>query len=293
MAEILDSREICGSIEKTIKEEIVYLPKLCLASISVGEDFSANVYQLSQEKVAETLGIKYLSINLAADISFDEFKEEIDKLNSDTGVTGIILNKPFFPLWKDVEVFSLIDVKKDVEGMHPINLGKFFIGNNQLGCSVDSMGVSTVGVVSPTVCSVVSLIKITKVSLRGKKVTIIGFSSLIGKPLALFLGDELATVSITHIATYQAGNLEDYVKGADIVISAVGKPHLIKGEWIKKGAVVIDVGTGEKNGKLTGDVEFSKARENASYITPVPGGIGRLTTMCLFHNLVVIAKNIL
>lgn len=277
MAVILDSRQICGGLERKIRKELCSVGKVCLASVAIGKDYAAGVYRSSQKKAAIKLGIEYRDIDLPADISTDEFKGQIDKLNKDNAVTGIILNKPFPLSWKDSEVFSLLDEKKDVEGMHPFNLGKFFMGEDQLR-------------VSPTVLSVIELIKKIKIDLCGKKVTVVGFSPLIGRPLAFFLGSAFATVSITHIETYKAGDLPSYVKNADIVISAAGKPGLIKGKWIKKGAVVIDVGTGQKEGRLSGDVDFDAAEKRASYITPVPGGIGRLTTMFLYYNLISAAK---
>ncbi len=124
------------------------------------------------------------------------------------------------------------------------------------------------------------------IDLYGKQVTIVGFSTLIGKPLALILGRKLASVAIAHIGTYESGKLPFYVKNSDIVVSAVGKPHIIKGQWIKKGAVVIDVGIGEFKGKVVGDVEFEKAKKKAAFITPVPGGVGKLTSLFLFKNLI-------
>ncbi|UCD15987.1 MAG: bifunctional 5,10-methylenetetrahydrofolate dehydrogenase/5,10-methenyltetrahydrofolate cyclohydrolase [Candidatus Omnitrophota bacterium] len=282
MAKILDSLKISQALEEEIKTKLKGLPKLCLGSVVIGDNYSAGVYQSSQRKVALRLGVEYRPIKLAGDVSFDKFKIEIGKLNKDKSVTGIILNKPFPLRWKDSEVFSLLDERKDVEGMHPVNLGKLFIG--------DTLGASDLLCISPTVLSVIALLGETKVNLTAKKVTIVGFSSLIGKPLALFLGSEFATVSITHIETYKAGDLPAYLEGADIVISAVGKPDLIKGDWIKKGAIVIDVGTGQKNGKLCGDVEFNVAKGKASYITPVPAGTGKLTTMFLYNNLILTAK---
>ncbi|MBU2251537.1 MAG: bifunctional 5,10-methylenetetrahydrofolate dehydrogenase/5,10-methenyltetrahydrofolate cyclohydrolase, partial [Candidatus Omnitrophica bacterium] len=160
---------------------------------------------------------------------------------------------------------------KDIEGMNPYNLGRLALGNPLF--------------IPPTVLSVLELIKFTGLALRGKKVTIIGASSIIGKPLALLLADKLATVTIAQIGTYEAGDLESYCRQADVLISAAGVPGLVKGDWIKKGAVVIDVGTAEKSSKISGDVEFEKAKESAAAITPVPGGVGRLTTLFLFDNL--------
>ena len=276
MAIIFDARKIYDSLLAEIKAKLEDMSTLCLASVVIGQDVSAKSYRSAQEKLAKELGIEYRSLDLKSDISFSEFKAEIEKLNKDVSVTGVIINKPFLSGWNDADVFYLIKEEKDVEGMHPANLGRFFLGQPRL--------------TSPTVLSVVEMLDESKVELRGKRVALVGFSSLIGRPLALWLGSKLATVSITHIATDEEGDLPSYIERADIVISAVGKPGLIKGEWIREGAIVIDVGTGHKDDKISGDVEFDKAKEKAAFITPVPGGVGKLTTMFLFHNLVLAYK---
>jgi methylenetetrahydrofolate dehydrogenase (NADP+)/methenyltetrahydrofolate cyclohydrolase len=160
--------------------------------------------------------------------------------------------------------------------MNPYNLGLLFIGEPLF--------------ISPTVLSILEFLKMTGVDLYGKQVTIVGFSTLIGKPLALILGRKFATVSIAHIATYETKLLPVYIKNADIVISAVGQPHLIKGNWVKDKAIVIDVGIGKKGARVVGDIEFAQASLKASYISPVPGGIGKLTPIYLFKNLIAAYK---
>jgi methylenetetrahydrofolate dehydrogenase (NADP+)/methenyltetrahydrofolate cyclohydrolase len=244
---------------------------------------------LNQKRIADNLGVKYYSVNLKANISFDRFKKEICALNNDRDITGIIINKPFPQGWEDGLVFSLLDAGKDVEGAHPLNLGKFFI-KSEVYFPPESFRSPFALCISPTVLSVISLLNKCKIDLYGRKATIVGFSSLIGKPLAFWLANKLVTVNIAHIATFESGYLAFYVKEAEILISAVGKPHLIRGEWIKKGAIVIDVGTGKRGNKLIGDVDFEGASKRASAITPVPGGVGKLTAMFLFHNLVLTAK---
>jgi len=272
MAIIFNAEKNYDSLLADIKAKLDSMPKLCLASVAIGGDVSAKSYRLAQEKLAKDLGIEYRPIDLKSEISSAEFNSEIDKLNKDLSVTGIILNKPFPSKWNDADVFTLLDENKDIEGMHPANLGRFFLAQPRF--------------VSPTVRSIQEMLDESGVILHGKKVALIGFSPLIGRPLALWLGSKLATVSITHIATFEAKDLPSYIKSADIVISAVGKPGLIQGKWIKKGAIVIDVGTGHKDSKISGDVEFDKAKKRAAFITPVPGGVGKLTTMFLYHNLV-------
>ncbi len=276
MAIIFNAQKKYDSLLAEIKIKLADLPKLCLASVAFGKDVSAKSYRASQKRLAEDLGIEYRPLDLGANNTFQDFKTEIKKLNQDKSVTGIILNKPFPSEWDDADVFSLLSEEKDIEGMHPDNLGRFFLGQPRF--------------ISPTVRSIMTMVDENNITLRGMRVALIGFSPLIGRPLALWLGSRLATVSITHIATYEKKDLPSYVKSADIVISAVGKPNLIKGEWIKEGAIVIDVGTGHKDNKISGDVEFDKAKERAGFITPVPGGVGKLTTIFLYHNLVLAYK---
>jgi len=272
MAKVLDPKDICNRLKEEIRTQLESLPKLCLASLLIGKETSE--YYQAQKKLAEELGVDFPVI--APAVSLSDLKSKVEKLNNDPKVTGIILNKPFPSEWKDQEVFSLLSPNKDIEGMHPLNLGRFFSGESKL--------------ISPTASSVIELLGETKTELQGKRVVIVGFSSLIGKPLTLFLAKEIATVTIVHIKTKKE-DLPFYITNADILISAAGVPGLIKGDWIKKGAIVIDVGTGKKGGKTVGDVEFDKAKEKAAAITPVPGGVGKLTTMFLFHNLLIAAKN--
>ena len=277
MGRILEAHSICVDLEQKIKQELKSLPQLCLASVAVGIDYAAQKYRSSQEKTSRELGIKYLAVDLPADTSFDLFKSKLEQLNSDKTVTGIIINKPFPSAWR---AEGLVDETKDVEGVNPVNLGKFLI-------TADSSQL----IIPPTVNSILKLLDAAEIDLKGKKVTLVGFSSIIGKPLALLLASEIATVTITH-KNSKPEDFQESIKGADVIISATGKPQLIKGSLIKQGAVVIDVGTGEENGKLCGDVEFDTAKEKAAVITPVPGGVGRLTTMCLFENLVLLAKKL-
>jgi methylenetetrahydrofolate dehydrogenase (NADP+)/methenyltetrahydrofolate cyclohydrolase len=253
----------------------------------VGQDESIKAYRLSQKKIADELGVEFRAIDLKSDITFQDLELEIRKLNEDESITGIIINKPF-PFGSEEDVFSLIDESKDVEGVNPANLGKLFLGNKGIADVISETPEAIL--LPPTVGSVLDILFLAlgDSDIYGKKVTIVGFSSIIGKPLALLLANSFATVSIAHIATYEKGDLASYVKGADILISAVGEPDLIKGAWIKEGAIVIDVGTSKNGNEITGDVEFEEASRKAAIITPVPGGVGKLTTLFLYHNLMLI-----
>jgi len=274
----LEVKRVYERLKEQIKDKVSALGQLTLASVRVGHDYSSGVYLLQQEKIALELGIDYLAVTLAPEAPLDKVLQKIEELNKDNSVAGIVLNKPFPAQWKEGAIFSAIDSQKDVEGVNPYNLGMLLIGKPKF--------------ISPTVMSVLEFLNIADVDLYGREVTIVGSSVLIGKPLAIILANDFATVSITHIATYEKGRLPFYINNADILISAVGKPCIIRGEWIKEGAVVIDVGVGQKDGKLTGDVEFDKAVQKASFITPVPGGVGKFTTLFLFENLIKAKQSI-
>lgn len=272
MADILDVDTIYTELKQGLKRAAAKLRRVALASLKVSNDYSLRFYLSSQKHLASELGIELNLIELSAKASINTLLKKIEELNCDKRIKGILINKPLPCAWDEGAIASRINVAKDIEGMNPCNIGKIFSGEPLF--------------ISPTVLSILECIKRSRIKMYGKDITIVGFSSLIGKPLAIILGKMFATVSITHIATYKAGHLPFYIKNADILISAVGKPHIIKGNWIKPGAVVVDVGTSRKDGKLVGDVEFESALKRASLITPVPGGVGRLTTLFLFKNFI-------
>ncbi len=276
MAELLKAALVYDSLKDEIKKNS---PKhLGLASVRIGEDYASQVYFSQQEKLAKDVGIDYKSVHLPGHVTLKQLAKEVVALNDDKKIKGVVINKPFPREWREEDVFSLIDTAKDIEGMNPYNLGLLFTGRPRF--------------ISPTVRSVLKFIEISKVDLRGAEVTLVGASLLIGKPLAIILANLFATVRLTHVATFERAMLEHHVKAADVVVTSVGKPDLIKGAWIKKGAVVVDVGIGHKDGKICGDVEFDAACKHAAFITPVPGGVGRLTTLFLFENLLKAAGKI-
>ncbi len=254
------------------KERNIKYPSIYVTDYYLDKTDAENIInRLREWQIDKKLeGIK-IGFSINSKLDENNFKEFYNK-NKNKKITGIVDNTPFPSNFTEELIFSTIDHKKDIEGMNPYNLGLLFVGEPLF--------------VSPTVLSILEFIKMSGIDLYGKQVTIVGFSTLIGKPLTLILGRKLATVTITHIGTYESGKLPFYIKNSDIVVSAVGKPHIIKGEWIKKGAVVIDVGIGEFNGKVVGDIEFEKAKRRAAFITPVPGGVGKLTSLFLFKNLI-------
>ncbi|NQT46328.1 MAG: bifunctional 5,10-methylenetetrahydrofolate dehydrogenase/5,10-methenyltetrahydrofolate cyclohydrolase [Candidatus Omnitrophica bacterium] len=276
-ATLLQGKNIATPLKESLKKEIEALkakkgraPRL--VALQVGENPASAVYLKSQIKTAEALGIEYELKTLDGSTSQDGVLAEIDKLNKDEAVTGIIIQLPL-PQGVDHRVImSALDPAKDAEGMHPANLGRVLLGEpGPAPCT-------------PVAC--MELIKSSGIKLRGVEAVIVGHSEIVGKPLSMMLLKEFATVSVCHIGTGERGLVPDYVKRAELLIVAVGKAGLIKGEWVKEGAIVVDVGINRVEGKLVGDVEFEEASKRAAQITPVPGGVGPLTVTMLMRNVV-------
>lgn len=276
-AVLLEGKIKAGEIRAQLKEEIeqlrsTYNASPYLVSIQVGENSASEVYIRSQQKLAFTLGIEYQLDKLAAETKEEQLLETIKKLNDDPKVNAVIIQLPL-PQGIDVKkIVSHLDPHKDAEGMHPENLGRIISGDCKIA--------------PPTPQAAMELIKSTGLNLYGKEAVVVGHSEIVGKPLALMLLNEFATTTVCHIATGERGLLPEHIARAEILIVAVGKANLIKGEWIKEGAVVIDIGINRVGDKLVGDVEFDKAKERAAFITPVPGGVGPLTVTFLMKNAV-------
>ena len=277
-AKLLDGKSLALDLKEKIASDVANLkskykktPKL--VSIQVGENPASEVYLRSQRKNAESLGINYALEKLDKSASQEELIKAIKKLNEDASVTGIILQMPLPSQIDAKSISKYISPIKDIEAVHPQNMGEIVFGNAKiLPC---------------TAASCMELLNsIEGLKLYGKEAVIVGHSEIVGKPLSLMLLSKFATTTVCHIATGERGNLPEFVKKAEILIVAVGKAGLVKGEWIKEGAIVIDVGINRIEGKIVGDVEFDKAQERASYITPVPGGVGPLTVAMLMKNLV-------
>jgi methylenetetrahydrofolate dehydrogenase (NADP+)/methenyltetrahydrofolate cyclohydrolase len=277
LAKLLEGKPIAEKIKEQIKSEVAKLGlKPVLTSIMVGENAGAESYAKSQKKTAENLGIEYQFHKLSADTTEDQLIQFIQKLNADKSIHGIIIQMPLPAQIDYKKISQFIAPEKDVEGMHPANIGKIVFGKATiLPC---------------TPAAVMELLKETAVDLYGKEVVVVGHSEIVGKPLDLLLLEKFATVTVCHIGTSKAGKLEEHVKNAEILIVAVGKAGLIKGDWVKEGAIVIDVGINRVGDKIVGDVEFDPAEKRAAWITPVPGGVGPLTVTMLMRNLVEAAK---
>ncbi len=277
MARLLEGKPIAEKIKEQIKQSVAGLnSKPVLASIQVGENAGASAYANSQKKTADLLGIEYQFHKLPAETSQAELINFIQKLNADKSVNGMIIQMPLPAQidYKKISQYILPD--KDIEGMHPANIGKLVFGK--------------AAIVPCTAAAVMELLKETGVDLYGKEVVVVGHSEIVGKPLVLLLLEKFATVTDCHIGTSKAGKLEEHIGKADILIVAVGKAGLIKGDLVKAGAIVIDVGINRVNDKIVGDVEFETAQARAAWITPVPGGVGPLTVAMLMRNLVEAAK---
>ena len=276
-ARLLEGRVIAAKIKENLQKEIEALTKKykhtpSLATIQVGENPASAVYLKSQIKTAEKLGIKFNLHSLDKNTTQDKLIQYIEKLNSDSSVNGILMQMPLPKGINSKEIPKYISPLKDVEGMHPENLGKILSGNTNIAPC--------------TAMAAFELIKSTGIDLYGKEAVIVGHSEIVGKPMGLLLLDKFATVTTCHIGTGERGMLAGHVKRAEILVVAVGRAGLIKGEWIKKDAIVVDVGINRVGDKLIGDVEFEEAAKRAMYITPVPGGVGPLTVTMLMKNVV-------
>ena len=274
-AQRLDGNALAKKIKGELRHEISRLRQATgtvphLVNILVGMDHGSCSYANSQKRVAEDIGIRYDLLNLPADISQQALIESIARCNTDPHIHGIMIHKPVPRAIDYRGAANFLNIEKDLEGINVTNIGKMLLGETQI--------------IPCTPSAVMEHIRSTKIDLRGKEAVIVGASEIVGKPLSLLLLRQEATVSVCHVATSEAGHLQEHIRRAEILIVAVGKPELIKGDWIRPGAVVIDVGINQVDNKIVGDVEFEKAEERASFITPVPGGVGPVTVVMLMRN---------
>lgn len=277
-ATVISGKDLAKKVKGNLKNDVELLKakgiETCLVVIIVGDDPASRVYVNNKKKACEEIGIKSIEYALGADTSEEELLALIDKLNKDKSVNGILLQLPLPKQINEEKVIMAINPEKDVDAFHPVNVGKIMTGNP------DFMPCTPAGVIK--------LIEETGIDIAGKECVVVGRSNIVGKPQAMLLLAKNGTVTICHSRTK---NLEEVCRRADILVVAVGKPEMIKGSAIKPGAVVIDVGINRtETKKLVGDVEFSSASEVASYITPVPGGVGPMTIAMLMENTVKAAK---
>ena len=272
MAQIINGKEIAQIMKDEMKQEVEKLKaegkSCCLAVVQVGQDPASSVYVSNKKKACEYIGIDSLSYELPEDTTEEELLSLIERLNNDDAVHGILCQLPLPRHINEKTVLNHICPKKDVDGFHPQNVGALVVGD--------------FGFVSCTPSGIIQLLKRSNIEMEGKHCVVIGRSNIVGKPMALLMLRENATVTICHSKTK---NLKEVCKEADILIVAIGKPLYINKDYIKPGAVVVDVGIHrDENNKLCGDVDFKDVEPLCSAITPVPGGVGPMTICMLMKN---------
>mgnify|MGYP001291136554 FL=1 len=291
MTHIINGREIAQNLRNNIKKEISELKNKFgsvpgLAVIQVGNIAASSVYVKAKTKNAQEVGIEVIDHHLEGSVSEEELLKLINTLNNKNNVHGILVQLPLPEHMHEQTILDSIHPDKDADGFHPVNVGKLSIAahndeNLLIPCT-------------PYGCLI--MLKGLNIDLIGKNAVVIGRSNIVGKPMAQLLIKESCTVTIAHSKTK---DLPGLCKNADIIIAAVGRPKMVKGEWVKEGAIVIDVGInrveilkdGEKKTVLVGDVEYNEVEKKASAITPVPGGVGPMTIACLLRNTTIAFKN--
>ncbi|WP_068671920.1 bifunctional methylenetetrahydrofolate dehydrogenase/methenyltetrahydrofolate cyclohydrolase FolD [Oceanobacillus sp. Castelsardo] len=279
-AEVINGKDLAQELRMNMKEEVTKLKQKGihphLTVVLIGDNPASKSYVKGKEKAAAEVGISSSLIELPASTSEEELLNLIHKLNDDITVNGILVQLPLPKHISEQKVIDTINPDKDVDGFHPINVGKMMLGEDTfLPC---------------TPYGIITMLKSRSIDIEGKHAVIIGRSNIVGKPVGQLLLNENATVTYCHSRTT---NLKEYTSKADILIVAIGRPNVITADDIKEGAVVIDVGINRlETGKLTGDVDFDSAVEKASYITPVPKGVGPMTIAMLLENTIKAAKGL-
>lgn len=274
MPKLIDGKKIALEIKNELKIKVEQLKKegkdICLAVIQVGNDAASTVYVNGKKKDCEYIGIRSLSYELPEKTTEKELLNLIENLNEDVNVHGILVQLPLpFHIQEEV-ITQAISPQKDVDGFHEVNIGRLCIGKKSFECC--------------TPAGIIQLLKRSGIEIEGKECVVIGRSNNVGKPIALLLLEENGTVTIAHSRTK---NLKEITKRADIVVAAIGKPKFITKEYLKPGAVVVDVGIHRnQDNTLCGDVDFADVAETVSAITPVPGGVGLMTRAMLMYNCV-------
>lgn len=275
MAELIDGREIALGIQQEVNEAFQSFkirpgeePKL--VALLVGDNKEAKLYAKAQKKAADSIGVLFVTLDISEDASHDDIIDKIEELNRDSSVTAVLVQHPLPGKFDHNKIISKLRPEKDAEGVHPANLGKLFR--------------KEADIVPCTPGAVMRILKSQGVDLYGKDVVIIGHSPIVGKPLSLMMLNKTATTTVCHIGTAEKGDITSYSRKADVLVVAVGRPGIVAGDWIKEGAIVIDVGINSRDGKIVGDVCFDEACKKASMITPVPGGVGPVTVSMLMRN---------
>ena len=276
-ASIIDGKAISEQLRDKLREEVAALSergaKPCLAVIIVGEDPASKVYVRNKERACKQLGMDSILLRLPESTTQEELLGDVRRLNADRAVNGVLVQLPLPAHLDEQAVLREISPEKDVDGFHAVNAGRLMQGER---CTVAC---------TPAGC--LDLIRSTGVKIEGAEAVVVGRSNIVGKPMAMLLLQNNATVTICHSRTR---NLAEVTRRADILVAAVGRPRMITGDMIKPGAVVIDVGINRVDGKLVGDVDFESAQEVAGWITPVPGGVGPMTITGLMRNTIAATR---
>lgn len=278
-ASIIDGKKLSESIQADIAAEVAALKKRTgvvpgLAAVLVGENESSKIYVRNKEAACKKAGMFAEQHTLPASTTEADLLQLIERLNRDSRIHGILVQLPLPKQIREEKILEALDPEKDADGFHPVNLGNLLAGRPTI--------------IPCTPFGVIRMLESIDCRIEGKDAVVIGRSNIVGKPVALLLMQRHATVTICHTRTQ---NLAEKIGRADIVVAAIGRPMAIKGEWIKPGAVVIDVGINRlPSGKLVGDVDFEGASQRASYISPVPGGVGPMTIAMLLWNTLQAAK---
>ncbi len=277
-AQIINGKELSKKKREEMKREVEMLKQQGitpgLAVIIVGNDPASQTYVRGKQRACEEIGIRSLLIEMDEHASEEQLLAKIDELNNDDSIDGILVQLPLPEQINEQAVIERISPNKDVDGFHPINIGKMMTGQD---CFLPC-----------TPHGIIEMVKSNEIDIQGKHVVVVGRSNIVGKPVGQLFLNEHATVTYCHSRTK---DLKAYTSQADILIAAAGKQHLIQKEHVKQGATVIDVGIHRlEDGSLTGDVHFEQVKEKAAYITPVPGGVGPMTITMLLHNTILSAK---
>ena len=273
MADIIYGSELSEELKETMRQKIARFKEEgrrapCLAVVLVGENPASVSYVNGKEKACASVGMASRHISLPADVTMEELKETVQKLNCDEEVDGILVQFPLPSHLCQNEIIRTIDPAKDVDGLHPVNVGRLYMGED--------------GFRPCTPLGIMEILKRMNCSIDGKNAVVVGRSQLVGSPVARLLQNANATVTVCHSHTQ---NLAEVCSRADILIAAIGRPKFITAEFVKPGAYVVDVGINRtEDGKLVGDVDFDSVRERAAYLTPVPKGVGPMTITMLLSN---------
>lgn len=265
--EVLDGKKVKARILSDLKEKLCSVRKLGLAVIQIGEDEASSVYVRQKKLMADTLGYNFKHIKLSQEVSEYHVLDIINILNNSSDIDGILVQMPIPKHLDYKKIQNAIDPFKDVDGLTDINMGK-------LSHNVE-------GLVPCTPMGIIDLLKFYNINIEGKNVTIVGRSDLVGKPLASLMTNQNATVTLCHSKT---NNLKDFTRCADILVTAIGRANYFDFDYVKDGAVLIDVGINRVDGKLVGDINFDSVKDKVSAITPVPGGVGQMTVAELAKN---------